>query len=107
MTKRPTDHLEPAPKKRSGDRQISREEPPSDDDEEQVCKAHNSLRMHLSLACVLIGALSNITGETVPTNIASSLLMMKGVSALCEAGPGLSQFLALGGDLHTCSDRCC
>ncbi|CAK0783922.1 hypothetical protein CVIRNUC_007122 [Coccomyxa viridis] len=35
MTKRPTDHLEPAPKKRSGDRQISREEPPSDDDEEQ------------------------------------------------------------------------
>ena len=36
MTKRPTDHLEPAPKKRSGDRQISREEPPSDSEEEAV-----------------------------------------------------------------------
>lgn len=70
MTKRPTDHLEPAPKKRSGDRQISREEPPSDDDEEQVCKAHNSLRMHLSAACVLMCAHSNITEETVPTYIA-------------------------------------
>ena len=36
MTKRPTDHLEPAPKKRSGDRQISREEPPSDSEGEAV-----------------------------------------------------------------------
>ncbi len=36
MTKRPTDHLEPAPKKRSGDRQISREEPPSDSEGEPV-----------------------------------------------------------------------
>ena len=70
MTKRPTDHPEPAPKKRSGDRQISREEPPSDDDEEQVCKAHNSLRMHLSAACILMCAHSNITEETVPTYIA-------------------------------------
>ena len=38
MTKRPTDHLEPAPKKRAGDRQISREEPPSDSDGEQVSR---------------------------------------------------------------------
>ena len=36
MSKRPTDHLIPAAKKRSGDRQISREEPPSDSEEEEV-----------------------------------------------------------------------
>ena len=40
MTKRPTDHLEPAPKKRSGDRQISREEPPSDSEGEPVSTSH-------------------------------------------------------------------
>ncbi|BDA51158.1 probable E3 SUMO-protein ligase RanBP2 at C-terminar half [Coccomyxa sp. Obi] len=34
--KRPTDHLIPSAKKRSGDRQISREEPPSDSDEEVI-----------------------------------------------------------------------
>jgi len=39
MTKRPTDHLEPAPKKRSGDRQISREEPPSDSEGEEVSRS--------------------------------------------------------------------
>ncbi|KAK9902620.1 hypothetical protein WJX75_000372 [Coccomyxa subellipsoidea] len=36
MSKRPTDHLIPSAKKRSGDRQISREEPPSDSDEEVI-----------------------------------------------------------------------
>ena len=34
MSKRPTDHLEPSAKKRAGDRQISREQPPSDSDDE-------------------------------------------------------------------------
>ena len=36
MSKRPTDHLEPSAKKRAGGRQISREEPPSDSDDEDA-----------------------------------------------------------------------
>ena len=49
---------------------------------------------------------SNIAEESVPTDIASGLLTMKETSASCEARPGLSQSLALGGDLqgrHTCN----
>ena len=107
MTKRPTDHLEPAPKKRSGDRQISREEPPSDDDEEQVCKAHNSLGMHLSVACLDVCP-EQPHRRDCPHQHCFCLLTMKGVLTLCEAGPGLLQLSALGGGLqgrHPCRNR--
>ncbi len=53
MTKRPTDHLEPAPKKRSGDRQISREEPPSDSEGEPVSISHfmpSTLGLHTAVS---------------------------------------------------------
>ena len=53
MTKRPTDHLEPAPKKRSGDRQISREEPPSDSEGEPVSASHpkpSTLGLHTTIS---------------------------------------------------------
>lgn len=41
MSKRPTDHLEPAAKKRGNDRQLTKDDP-SDDDEvvHEYCPAH-------------------------------------------------------------------